>query len=122
VADRAAIIGLLEPPGRIAGGEVRLRDARIDNRPPEAMRRLRGRRIGMVFEDPLTRLNPLYTIARQRTGTIRTHLPVSEAEARARAIARLDRVGIPAAARRIDDDPHAFSGGMRQRVVIALAQ
>jgi peptide/nickel transport system ATP-binding protein len=76
----------------------------------------------MVFEDPLTRLNPLYTIARQRTETIRTHLPVSEAEARARAIARLDRAGIPAAARRIDDDPHAFSGGMRQRAVIALAQ
>jgi peptide/nickel transport system ATP-binding protein len=117
----AAIIGLLEPPGRIAGGEIRLRGARIDNLPPEAMRRLRGRRIGMVFQDPLTSLNPLYTIARQLTETIRTHLPVSEAEARARAIALLDRVGIPAAARRIDDYPHAFSGGMRQRVVIALA-
>ena len=85
------------------------------------MRKIRGRRIGMVFQDPLTSLNPLYTIARQLTETIRTHLPVSEAEARARAIALLDRVGIPAAARRIDDYPHAFSGGMRQRVVIALA-
>lgn len=117
----AAIIGLLEPPGRIAGGEIRLRGERIDTLPPEAMRRIRGKRIGMVFQDPLTSLNPLYTVAQQLTETIRTHADVSEAEARARAIALLDRVGIPAAARRIDDYPHHFSGGMRQRVVIALA-
>lgn len=117
----AAIIGLLEPPGRIAGGEIRLRGERIDNLRPDAMRRIRGKRIGMVFQDPLTSLNPLYTIARQLTETIRTHLPMSEADARQRAIALLDRVGIPAAARRIDDYPHHFSGGMRQRVVIALA-
>ncbi|MDO5612485.1 MAG: ABC transporter ATP-binding protein [Paracoccus sp. (in: a-proteobacteria)] len=117
----AAIIGLLEPPGRVAGGEIHLQGERIDNLPPEAMRRLRGRRIGMVFQDPLTSLNPLYTVARQLTETIRTHLPVSASEARQRAIALLDRVGIPAAARRIDDYPHHFSGGMRQRVVIALA-
>ncbi len=117
----AAIIGLLEPPGRIAGGEIRLRGERIDSATPEAMRRIRGKRIGMVFQDPLTSLNPLYTVARQLTETIRTHAPVSEAEARKRAIALLDRVGIPAAARRIDDYPHHFSGGMRQRVVIALA-
>lgn len=117
----AAIIGLLEPPGRVAGGEIRLRGERIDNLPLEAMRKIRGKRIGMVFQDPLTSLNPLYTIARQLTETIRTHSDLSEAEARARAIALLDRVGIPAAARRIDDYPHHFSGGMRQRVVIALA-
>jgi peptide/nickel transport system ATP-binding protein len=117
----AAIIGLLEPPGRIAGGEIRLRGERIDNLPPDAMRKIRGKRIGMVFQDPLTSLNPLYTIARQLTETIRTHMDLSEAEARKRAIALLDRVGIPAAARRIDDYPHHFSGGMRQRVVIALA-
>lgn len=117
----AAIIGLIEPPGRIAGGEIRLRGERIDNLRPEAMRRLRGKRIGMVFQDPLTSLNPLYTVARQLIETIRTHLDVSEKEARARAVALLDRVGIPAAARRIDDYPHHFSGGMRQRVVIALA-
>jgi peptide/nickel transport system ATP-binding protein len=117
----AAIIGLLEPPGRIAGGEIRLDGQRIDNIPAEAMRRIRGKRIGMVFQDPLTSLNPLYTIARQLTETIRTHLPMTEAEARTRAVALLDRVGIPAAARRIDDYPHHFSGGMRQRVVIALA-
>lgn len=117
----AAIIGLLEPPGRIAGGEIRLDGQRIDNLSPEAMRRIRGKRIGMVFQDPLTSLNPLYTVAQQLTETIRTHLPVSEADARKRAVALLDRVGIPAAARRIDDYPHHFSGGMRQRVVIALA-
>jgi peptide/nickel transport system ATP-binding protein len=117
----AAIIGLLEPPGRIAGGEIRLRGERIDNLPPDAMRRIRGKRIGMVFQDPLTSLNPLYTVAQQITETIRAHADVSESEARQRAIALLDRVGIPAAARRIDDYPHHFSGGMRQRVVIALA-
>ena len=117
----AAIIGLLEPPGRIAGGEIRLRGERIDTLPPEAMRRIRGKRIGMVFQDPLTSLNPLYTVAQQLIETIRIHLELSEAEARTRAIALLDRVGIPAAARRIDDYPHHFSGGMRQRVVIALA-
>ncbi len=117
----AAIIGLLEPPGRIAGGEIWLDGQRIDNIPPEAMRRIRGKRIGMVFQDPLTSLNPLYTVARQLTETIRTHLPLSEADARKRAVALLDRVGIPAAARRIDEYPHHFSGGMRQRVVIALA-
>jgi peptide/nickel transport system ATP-binding protein len=117
----AAIIGLIEPPGRIAGGEIRLKGQRIDNLGPEALRRIRGKRIGMVFQDPLTSLNPLYTVAQQITETIRTHADVSEAEARKRAIALLDRVGIPAAARRIDDYPHHFSGGMRQRVVIALA-
>ena len=117
----AAIIGLLEPPGRIVGGEIRLRGERIDNLPPEKMRRVRGRRIGMVFQDPLTSLNPLYTVAQQLIETIRTHVDVSEKEARKRAVGLLDRVGIPAAARRIDDYPHHFSGGMRQRVVIALA-
>ena len=117
----AAIIGLIEPPGRIAGGEIRLRGERIDTLAPEAMRRIRGKRIGMVFQDPLTSLNPLYTVAQQLIETIRTHADISEKEARARAVALLDRVGIPAAARRIDDYPHHFSGGMRQRVVIALA-
>jgi len=117
----AAIIGLIEPPGRIVSGEVRLAGERIDNLPPEAMRRIRGKRIGMVFQDPLTSLNPLYTVARQLVETIRAHLDMSEKEARAHAVGLLDRVGIPAAARRIDDYPHHFSGGMRQRVVIALA-
>lgn len=117
----AAIIGLIEPPGRIAGGKILLRGQRIDNIPLDAMRRIRGKRIGMVFQDPLTSLNPLYTVAQQLIETIRTHIDLTEGEARKRAIALLDRVGIPAAARRIDDYPHHFSGGMRQRVVIALA-
>jgi peptide/nickel transport system ATP-binding protein len=117
----AAIIGLLDPPGRIAAGTVHLGGRRIDNLPYDAMRSVRGREIGAVFQDPLTSLNPLYTVGRQLTETIRTHLPMSEAEARARAIALLEEVGIPAAARRIDHYPHQFSGGMRQRVVIALA-
>ncbi|MEQ8480405.1 MAG: ABC transporter ATP-binding protein [Hoeflea sp.] len=117
----SAIIGLLDPPGRIASGEIHLKGERIDNLRPEDMRVIRGRRIGMVFQDPLTSLNPLYTIAEQLIETIRTHLRLSEREARQRAIGLLDDVGIPAASRRIDDYPHQFSVGMRQRVVIALA-
>jgi peptide/nickel transport system ATP-binding protein len=116
-----AVIGLLEPPGRIAGGEVRLKGERIDNLPPDAMRKVRGRRIGMVFQDPLTSLNPLYTVGQQLIETIRTHQPVSEAEARKRAVALLIEAGIQGAERRIDGYPHEFSGGMRQRVVLALA-
>jgi peptide/nickel transport system ATP-binding protein len=117
----AAIIGLLEPPGRICGGQVLLEGQRIDNLPYEQMRAIRGRKIGAIFQDPLTSLNPLYTIGRQLTETIRTHLPVSEEQARQRAIKLLQETGIPAAEARIDQYPHQFSGGMRQRVVIALA-
>ena len=117
----AAIIGLLEPPGRIAGGEILLEGQRIDKLPFDAMRHIRGRKIGAIFQDPLTSLNPLYTVGRQITETIRAHLPVTEAEARRRAISLLQDTGIPAAEQRIDHFPHQFSGGMRQRVVIALA-
>jgi peptide/nickel transport system ATP-binding protein len=117
----AAIIGLLEPPGRVAAGEIRLDGERIDNLPAAAMRRVRGKRIGAIFQDPLTTLNPLLSVGRQLVETIRTHLPLSESEARERAIAWLEEVGIPAARQRIDAYPHEFSGGMRQRVVIALA-
>jgi peptide/nickel transport system ATP-binding protein len=117
----AAIIGLLEPPGRIASGAIVLEGERIDNLPPEAMRKIRGRRIGAIFQDPLTSLNPLYTIGHQLVETIRTHLPLDAHRARARAIELLGEVGIPAPERRIDHYPHQFSGGMRQRVVIALA-
>jgi peptide/nickel transport system ATP-binding protein len=116
-----AIIGLLEPPGRIAGGEILLEGKRIDNLPAEAMRRIRGRRIGAIFQDPLTSLNPLYTVGQQLVETIQTHLPMNAAQARTRAIELLAEVGIPAPERRIDNYPHQFSGGMRQRVVIALA-
>jgi peptide/nickel transport system ATP-binding protein len=117
----AAIVGLLEPPGRIAGGAVRLDGKRIDTLPPEPLRRIRGRYIGMIFQDPLTTLNPLYTIGRQLAETMQTHLRLSDAEARRQAIAWLDQVGIADAAQRIDSYPYEFSGGQRQRVVIALA-
>ncbi|QJR16174.1 ABC transporter ATP-binding protein [Usitatibacter palustris] len=116
-----AIIGLLEPPGRIAAGEILLEGNRIDNLPPEAMRKIRGRQIGAIFQDPLTSLNPLYSVGRQIIETIQTHLPMNAEQARKRAIELLQEVGIPAAERRIDHFPHQFSGGMRQRVVIALA-
>jgi len=117
----ASIIGLLEPPGRIASGQVLLEGQRVDNLPHEKMRRIRGRKIGAIFQDPLTSLNPLYSVGRQLIETITTHLPVSAAEARERAIQLLRDTGIPAAEQRIDHYPHQFSGGMRQRVVIALA-
>ena len=117
----AAIIGLLDPPGRVAAGEIRFDGRRIDDLPYEEMRKVRGRHIGAIFQDPLTSLNPLYTIGRQLTETIQTHLPMSDAEARQRAIRLLEETGIQAAAQRIDQYPHQFSGGMRQRVVIALA-
>jgi peptide/nickel transport system ATP-binding protein len=116
-----AVIGLLEPPGRIAGGEIHLKGERIDNLPPDQMRRVRGKRIGMVFQDPLTSLNPLYRVGEQLIETIRTHTTASASEARAKSIALLEDAGIQGAARRIDSYPHEFSGGMRQRVVIALA-
>jgi peptide/nickel transport system ATP-binding protein len=117
----SAIIGLLEPPGRIAGGEIRFDGRRIDNLPPEAMRRIRGKEIGAIFQDPLTSLNPLYTVGRQLIETIRVHLDLDAGAARGRALALLREVGIPGAERRIEHYPHQFSGGMRQRVVIALA-
>ena len=117
----AAIIGLLEPPGRVANGQIIFDGKRIDNIGYEKMRRLRGDQIAMIFQDPLTSLNPLFTIGRQLTETIRSHVRIDERAARKRAIELLNEVGIPAADRRIDQYPHQFSGGMRQRVVIALA-
>jgi peptide/nickel transport system ATP-binding protein len=117
----SAIIGLLDPPGRIAGGEIRFAGRRIDALPYEEMRKVRGRSIGAIFQDPLTSLDPLFTIGRQLVETIQTHLPMSAAEARQRAIRLLQETGITAAEERLGQYPHQFSGGMRQRVVIALA-
>jgi len=114
-----AVIRLLEPPGRVASGEIRLEGRRIDNLPHDEMRKIRGRKIGVIFQDPLTSLNPLYTIGRQLEETILTHLP--GVDARARALGLLKEVGIPAPEARYNAYPHQFSGGMRQRVVIALA-
>lgn len=117
----ASIIGLLEPPGRVGGGEILLEGQRIDNLPQAQMRTIRGRKIGAIFQDPLTSLNPLYSVGRQLIETITTHLPLNQEQARERAIQLLKDTGIPAAEQRIDHYPHQFSGGMRQRVVIALA-
>ena len=117
----AAIIGLLEPPGRIAAGEIRLEGRRIDNLPYHEMRRIRGRHIGAIFQDPLTSLNPLYKVGDQLVETIQTHLPLNHDQAKARAVQLLEDVGIPSAGERVNHYPHQFSGGMRQRVVIALA-
>ncbi len=116
-----AIQGLLERPGRIAGGEVWLGERRIDTLKDREMEKIRGREIGAIFQDPLTSLNPLFTVGAQLTETIRQHLPLGRAEARARAIQLLRDVGIPSPDERFDQYPHQFSGGMRQRVVIALA-
>jgi peptide/nickel transport system ATP-binding protein len=116
-----AIIGLIDPPGRIVGGEIFLQGERIDHLSPARMRRIRGRRIGIVFQDPLTSLNPLMRIGDQLTETMLAHLELTPRAARERAIDWLAEVGIPAPRQRIDAYPHEFSGGMRQRVVIALA-
>ncbi|MFB9146771.1 ABC transporter ATP-binding protein [Halomonas alkalicola] len=116
-----AVIQLLEPPGHIAGGEIHLAGRRIDDLAEEDFVPLRGRHIGMIFQDPLTSLNPLFSIGDQLVETIRAHLPMNEKQARARAVSLLTEVGIPAPETRLDSYPHQFSGGMRQRVVIALA-
>jgi peptide/nickel transport system ATP-binding protein len=117
----SAVIGLIDPPGRVAGGEIVFAGRRIDNLAPEAMRHLRGRDIGAVFQDPLTSLNPLLTVGRQLAQTIAAHLDMSPSEAWERALRLLTEVGIPAAKERLDSYPHELSGGMRQRVVLALA-
>jgi peptide/nickel transport system ATP-binding protein len=117
----SAVIGLIDPPGRVAGGEIVFAGRRIDNLAPEAMRHLRGRDIGAVFQDPLTSLNPLLTVGRQLAQTITAHLNMPPSEARERALRLLAEVGIPAAKERLDSYPHELSGGMRQRVVLALA-
>ena len=116
----AAIIGLIEPPGRIVSGQILLKGERIDNLPLGALRKIRGKRIGMVFQDPLTSLNPLFRVGEQIVETMLVHLDISASRARERAIELLAEVGIPAPAQRIDAYPHELSGGMRQRVVLAM--
>jgi peptide/nickel transport system ATP-binding protein len=117
----SALIGLLEPPASISGGEIRLDGERIDTLSAVKLRQLRGRRIGSVFQDPQTSLHPLFTIGKQIEDTILAHLPVGRNEARRRALDLMREVGIPLPDQRIDDYPHQFSGGQRQRIVIALA-
>ncbi|WP_319781780.1 ABC transporter ATP-binding protein [Oceanisphaera sp. IT1-181] len=117
----SAITGLLEAPGFIASGEIRLYGERIDNLKEDRRRLLRGKEIGAIFQDPLTSLNPVLTVGKQLIETIQTHLPLSHVQARQKALDLMKEVGIPAAEQRIDQYPHQFSGGMRQRIVIALA-
>ena len=117
----AAIMGLLPPPGHITSGTIALNGAPISGLDRAAMQALRGRKISMIFQDPLTSLNPLFTIRDQLTETIHIHLNVDTAKANQRALSLLTRVGIPDPQTRLDHYPHQFSGGMRQRVVIALA-
>lgn len=116
-----AVIGLLDDPAYIAEGEIWLKGRRIDNLSAEEKRRIRGKEISMIFQDPLTSLNPLFTVGEQLVETIQLHLGLGNAEAKARAIELLEAVAIPNPTERFNQYPHQFSGGMRQRVVIALA-
>ncbi len=117
-----SILGLLpDPPGRIASGSIRFEGHEIVGMSKSELRALRGPSIGMIFQEPMTSLNPVFRIGDQIIETIRAHEPVSKAQARQRAIGLLDRVGIAMSERRLDDYPHQLSGGMRQRVMIAIA-
>lgn len=117
----SAIMHLIPRPGRIASGEIHLGNRRIDNLGQAEIEAICGRHIGMVFQDPLTSLNPLMTVGEHLMETMRVHLKLSRRAARDRAIELLTEVGIPDPAVRMDSYPHEFSGGQRQRVVIALA-
>jgi len=117
-----ALLRLVPPPGRVdAGSTIRLGDTDVLSLEGEALRRIRGRRIGMIFQDPMTSLNPVFTVGDQIAEGVRAHLPVTKAQARERALALLQEVGIPDPAGRLDAYPHQLSGGMRQRVMIAIA-
>lgn len=116
-----AVIDLLSPPGVIADGEVFLDGEKISGLTAEEMRKVRGSKIGFIFQDPMTSLNPLFTVEQQLTETIHANLSVSPEEAYARALSLMKQVGIPQPENRLKQFPHQFSGGMRQRVVIAIA-
>jgi peptide/nickel transport system ATP-binding protein len=116
-----SILGLIDPPGRIVGGSLRFAGEELVGAPPERMRALRGKRIAMIFQDPMMTLNPVLSIETQMVETVLAHDKVSHAAARTRAIDALSRVGIASAAERLRQYPHQFSGGMRQRVAIAIA-
>ena len=112
---------IAEPPGRIVGGRVRFDGRDLLQLPEAEMRRVRGNRISMIFQEPMTSLNPAYTVGDQIAEAVRLHEGASRAEALQRAVGMLEAVGIPGAAQRVHEHPHQFSGGMRQRVMIAMA-
>ena len=117
-----SVMRLVPQPGRVAQGRVLFEGADLLTLPPRAMRDIRGNRIAMIFQEPMTSLNPVFTVGDQITEAMRAHdRSLAKPALRTRAIAALDRVRIPAAARRLDDYPHQMSGGMRQRVMIAMA-
>jgi oligopeptide transport system ATP-binding protein len=109
-----------QPPGKIVGGEVIFEGQDLLQLTEDGIRRIRGNKIAMIFQDPMTSLNPVLTVGQQISEAITLHLGMSRQQARKRSIELLDTVGIPAAGKRIDDYPHQFSGGMRQRVMIAM--
>jgi peptide/nickel transport system ATP-binding protein len=110
-----------DPPGKIAGGEIMMGERDLLKLSYEEMRQIRGRDIAMIFQEPMTSLNPVFTVGMQVGESLRVHDTISKEEARQAAIEVLTQVGIPDAARRLNDYPHQFSGGMRQRVMIAMA-
>ena len=116
-----SIMGLVDPPGRIAGGSVRFDGQELVGQTEDQLRRLRGKRIAMIFQDPMMTLNPVLSVETQMVETVLAHERVSKAEARRRAIEALGRVGIASPESRLAQYPHQFSGGMRQRVAIAIA-
>ena len=116
-----SILRLVDPPGRIVGGQILFQGQDLAQLPPEGMRALRGNRIAMIFQDPMMTLNPVLRIDTQMIEAVQAHERVSDAAARDRAVQVLSRVGIPSAAERLAAYPHQFSGGMRQRVAIAIA-
>ena len=116
-----SVLGLIDPPGRIVGGSVRLDGQELIGMPPAQLRALRGRRIAMVFQDPMSTLNAVLTVAAQMELAMRAHGEPTRAQMRQRALAALAKVGIPDPERRLDAYPHELSGGMRQRVAIAIA-
>lgn len=116
-----SLLGLIDPPGRIAAGEVIFRGENLLEKSEEEMRRIRGKEISMIFQDPMTSLNPLQTIGRQIDEMLALHTPLSQADRRKRSLELLREVGIPNPEDRLENYPHQFSGGMRQRVVIAIA-